>query len=71
MIRPFKGNLARMILDERRIPKGFPTSFAKIARGKLIQLNNADLKRLPLRRLTQLCAGYLRPRSHFSPSSVV
>jgi plasmid maintenance system killer protein len=31
-----------MILDERRIPKGFPTSFAKIARRKLIQLNNAD-----------------------------
>ena len=42
MIRSFKGNLARMILDERRIPKGFPTSFAKIARRKLIQLNNAD-----------------------------
>ena len=42
MIRSFKGNLARMILDERRIPKGFPTSFAKIARRKLIQLNNAN-----------------------------
>jgi toxin HigB-1 len=42
VIRSFKGNLARMILDERRIPKGFPTSFAKIARRKLIQLNNAD-----------------------------
>jgi len=27
-----------MILDERRMPKGFPTSFAKIARRKLIQL---------------------------------
>jgi proteic killer suppression protein len=42
VIRSFKGDLARMILDERRIPKGFPTSFAKIARRKLIQLNNAD-----------------------------
>jgi len=41
VIRSFKGNLARMILDERRLPKGFPTSFAKIARRKLIQLNNA------------------------------
>jgi proteic killer suppression protein len=42
VIRSFKGDFARMILDERRIPKGFPTSFAKIARRKLIQLNNAD-----------------------------
>jgi toxin HigB-1 len=41
VIRSFKGNLARMILDKRRVPKGFPTSFAKIARRKLIQLNNA------------------------------
>jgi hypothetical protein len=38
VIRSFKGYLARMILDERRMPKGFPTSFAKIARRKLIQL---------------------------------
>lgn len=41
MIRSFKGDLARIILNDRRVPKGFPTDFAKVARRKLIQLNNA------------------------------
>ena len=41
MIRSFKGDFARIILNDRRVPKGFPTDIAKIARRKLIQLNNA------------------------------
>ena len=41
MIRSFKGIFAEAILRERRLPKGFPTGFAKVARRKLVQLNNA------------------------------
>jgi toxin HigB-1 len=39
VIRSFKGDLARIILNDRRVPKGFPTDFAKVARRKL--MNNA------------------------------
>jgi proteic killer suppression protein len=41
MIRSFKGNWADAILNDRQIPKGFPTGLAKVARRKLVQLNNA------------------------------
>lgn len=58
MIRSFKGKLAEMILDDRRVPKRFQTSFAKVARRKLIQLNNAgalgDLAAPPGNRLEAL-----------------
>jgi len=43
VIRSFKGKLAEMILRGRQVPKGFPTSFAKVARRKLVQLNNAGV----------------------------
>jgi proteic killer suppression protein len=43
VIRSFKGKLAEMILRDRQVPKGFPTSFAKVARRKLVQLNNAGV----------------------------
>jgi proteic killer suppression protein len=41
MIRSFKGKFAETILVERKIPKGFPQSIARVARRKLVQLNNA------------------------------
>jgi proteic killer suppression protein len=41
MIRSFKGKFAETILVERKVPKGFPQSIAKVARRKLVQLNNA------------------------------
>ena len=41
MIRSFKGNFAEAILRERRLPKGFPSGLAKVARRKLVQVNNA------------------------------
>lgn len=41
MIRSFKGKLAETILRERQAPKGFSFALAKIARRKLVQLNNA------------------------------
>jgi proteic killer suppression protein len=42
MIRSFKGRFAEAILAERQIPKGFPPqSLAKVARRKLVQVNNA------------------------------
>lgn len=41
MVRSFKGKFAEAILAERRIPKGFPQSLAKVARRKLVQVNNA------------------------------
>ena len=41
MIRSFKGKWAAMILNDRQPPKGFSFDLAKLARRKLIQLNNA------------------------------
>jgi toxin HigB-1 len=43
MIRSFRGTFAALILRERRVPKGFPTDVAKVARRKLVQLNNATI----------------------------
>jgi proteic killer suppression protein len=43
MIRSFKGKFAEAILAERQIPKGFSPVLAKVARRKLVQLNNAVL----------------------------
>jgi proteic killer suppression protein len=58
MIRSFRGTLAALILQERRVPKGFPTDVAKVARRKLVQLNNAvtlgDLAAPPGNRLEAL-----------------
>lgn len=41
MIRSFQGALADLILNGRRVPKGFPTGIARIARRKLVQLDSA------------------------------
>ena len=41
MIRSFKGKFAETILVGRDVPRGFPGSVARVARRKLIQLNNA------------------------------
>jgi proteic killer suppression protein len=41
MIRSFPGAVAELIFAQRRVPKGFPTDVAKVARRKLVQLNNA------------------------------
>jgi len=41
MIRSFKGKLAEAILRGRQAPKGFSFALAKVARRKLVQLNNA------------------------------
>jgi proteic killer suppression protein len=43
MIRSFCGALAELILQQRRVPKGFPTDIAKVARRKLVQLDAAIL----------------------------
>jgi addiction module HigA family antidote len=43
MIRSFRGLLPALILQRRRVPKGFPTNVAKVARRKLVQLNNATM----------------------------
>lgn len=57
MIRSFRGALAALIL-QRRVPKGFPTGIAKVARRKLVQLHNAatlgDLAAPPGNRLETL-----------------
>jgi proteic killer suppression protein len=58
MIKSFRGALAELILQQRRVPKGFPTDIAKVARPKLVQLNNAavlgDLGAPPGNRLEAL-----------------
>jgi toxin HigB-1 len=58
MIRSFRGALAELIFEQRRVPKGFPTDVAKVARRKLVQLNNAgflgDLAAPPGNRLEAL-----------------
>lgn len=43
MIRSFRGALAELIHQQRRVPKGFPTDIAKVARRKLVQLDGAIL----------------------------
>jgi proteic killer suppression protein len=43
MIRSFRGTLAELIFQQRRVPKGFPTDIAKVARRKLVQLDGAIL----------------------------
>jgi proteic killer suppression protein len=42
VIRSFKGAFAEAVHRERRVPKGFPTGIANVARRKLVQLNNAN-----------------------------
>ena len=37
------GTFAALIFQQRRVPKGFPTDVAKVARRKLVQLNNATM----------------------------
>jgi len=58
MIKSYRGALAELILQQRRVPKGFPTDIAKVARRKLVQLNNAtvlgDLAAPPGNRLEAL-----------------
>jgi hypothetical protein len=43
MIRSFRGTLAALMFQQRRVPKGFATDVAKVARRKLVQLNNATM----------------------------
>jgi proteic killer suppression protein len=58
MIRSFRGAFAELILEQRRVPKGFPSDIAKVARRKLVQLNAAsalgDLAAPPGNRLEAL-----------------
>lgn len=58
MIRSFRGALAELILQQRCVPKGFPTDIAKVARRKLVQLDGAillgDLAAPPGNRLEEL-----------------
>jgi proteic killer suppression protein len=58
VIRSFRGKFAEAILAERRQPKGFPSDVSRVARRKLVQLNNAerlsDLAAPPGNRLEQL-----------------
>lgn len=43
MIRSFRGALAELILQQRHVPKGFPTVIARVARRKLVQLDGATM----------------------------
>ena len=58
MIKNFRGAFAELIFQQRRVPKGFPTDVAKVARRKLVQLNAAatlaDLAAPPGNRLEAL-----------------
>ena len=45
MIRGFRGKFAEAILRGREVPKGFSYAVAKVARRKLVQLNNAGALR--------------------------
>jgi len=41
MIRSFKGKFAELIVQDRRVPKGFPANLTQVARRKLIMLDAA------------------------------
>jgi len=63
VIKTFKGEWSEMILTNRKVPKGFPADIAKVARRKLVMVNNAgalsDLKLPPGNHLDTL-AGDLK-----------
>jgi proteic killer suppression protein len=65
MIRSFKGKLAEAILNGRQAPKGVSVPLAKVARRKLVQLNQArslaDLALPPGNRL-EVLKGHLAGR---------
>ena len=42
MIRSFKGKFAEAILLGREVPRGFSFARAKVARRKIVQVNNAS-----------------------------
>ena len=58
MIKSFKGKFAETIFRDRAVPKGFPPDVAKVARRKLVMINNVgvlgDLKSPPGNRLEAL-----------------
>jgi proteic killer suppression protein len=58
VIKGFRGKFAETILRDRAVPKGFPADVAKVARRKLIMVNNAgalgDLKSPPGNKLEAL-----------------
>jgi proteic killer suppression protein len=58
MIRSFRGAFAELILRQRQAPKGFPADIVRVARRKLVQVNNAgnlsDLAAPPGNRLEAL-----------------
>jgi proteic killer suppression protein len=41
MIKSFKGKFAEPILQDRKVPKGFPANLAKVARRKLVMVDAA------------------------------
>ena len=58
MIKSYRGEWAKLILEGRKAPKGLPHAIAKVARRKLVQLAEAtelrDLKSPPGNRLEPL-----------------
>jgi proteic killer suppression protein len=58
VIKGFRGKFAETIFRDRAVPKGFPADVAKVARRKLIMVNNAgalgDLKSPPGNKLEAL-----------------
>ena len=58
MIKSFRGEFARTILRDRKLPKGFTEQIAQVARRKLVQFDNAialsDLAAPPGNRLEML-----------------
>jgi len=49
VIKTFKGEWAQTIFAGRKVPKGFPANIAKVARRKLVMVNNAGcLERLEI-----------------------
>ena len=58
MIKSYRGEWARLILEGRKAPKGLPHAIAKVARRKLVQLADAaelrDLLSPPGNRLEAL-----------------
>jgi proteic killer suppression protein len=41
MIKSFKGKFAEPILQDRKVPKGFPANLAKVARRRLVMVDAA------------------------------
>ena len=59
MIKSFQGTFARLILQDRQVPKGFPGNIARVALNGKLDISGAEKIALPLATLAGGKSGIL------------